>query len=148
MICAIASDQSDAKAAHRPSSITGCPQCSQNRKNTSPRIQYPPQATSSRLTTLPTLLLPIHPTPLVLRDILIPVLLRQIRRSRAPHARFAVKHQLLVHRRLAEAESVLELGFVQEHGVGLGFDWDVDRAGDEPGLVLGRLADVCCTLAL
>jgi hypothetical protein len=117
------------------------------RKNTSPRINLsPPSHTSSRLTSLPTLILPIHPTALVLGNILIPILPRQVRRRRAPHARFAIKHQLLLERRLAEAKTVLELGFVQEHGVGLGFDRDVDRAGDETGLVLGGLADVCSVL--
>jgi hypothetical protein len=103
---------------------------------------FPSQPTSSRLTSLPTIILPIHPTALVLGNILIPILPRQIRRRRAPHARLAIKHQLLLHRRLAEAKAILELSFVQEHGVGLRFDRDVDRAGDETGLVLGGLADV------
>lgn len=96
----------------------------------------------SRLARLTPIALPIQPAALVLGNILIPSLSRQVRRRRAPHARFAVEHQLLVHRRLAEAEAILELGFVQEHGVGLRLDWDVDRAGDETGLVLGGLADV------
>ena len=93
-------------------------------------------ASSSRLATLPTIVLPIHPASLILGNILVPILPRQIRRRRAPHARFTVEHQLLIHRRLAEAKAVLELGFVQEHGVRLGLDWDVDRAGDETSLVL------------
>jgi hypothetical protein len=104
--------------------------------------QPPSHPTSSRLASLTTVVLPIHPTALVLGNILIPILPCQVSRSRAPHARFAIEHQLLIHRRLAEAEAILELGFVQEHGVGLGLDWDVDRAGDETSLVLGGLADV------
>jgi hypothetical protein len=72
-----------------------------------------------RLARLPTVLLPIHPAPFILRDILIPILLRQRRSRRAPDARFAVENQLLIHRRFAEPEAVLELFFGQEHGVRL-----------------------------
>jgi hypothetical protein len=143
-ICAIASDQRNPKASHRPSSSHA--RNARKPARTHPAHQPLSQATTSRLTALPTLPLPIHPAPLILGNILIPILPRQTRRSRAPHARFAIENQLLVHRRLAEAKAVLELGFVQEHGVGLGFDWDVDRAGDEPCFVLGGLADVWCSV--
>ena len=101
------------------------------------------QSTDLRLATLPAIPLPVHPTALVLRNILIPKLLRQLRGRRAPHARFAVEHQLLVHRGLAEAEAVFELLLRQEHGIGLRLHGDVDRAGDEACFVLGGLADVC-----
>jgi hypothetical protein len=84
-----------------------------------------------RLARLPTILLPIHPAPFILRNILIPNLLRQRRGRRAPDARFAVENQLFVHRGFAETEAVLELFFGQEHGVGLRFYRDVERAGDE-----------------
>jgi hypothetical protein len=84
-----------------------------------------------RLTALPAILLPIHPAPLILRNILIPNLLRQRRSRRAPDARFAVENQFFVHRGFAETEAVFELFFGQEHGVRLGFYGDVERAGDE-----------------
>jgi hypothetical protein len=88
-------------------------------------------STTLRLTSLPAILLPIHPAPLILRNVLITHLLRQRRSRRAPDARFAVENQLFVHRGFAETEAVLELFFGQEHGVGLRFYRDVERAGDE-----------------
>jgi hypothetical protein len=96
-----------------------------------------------RLITLPSILLPIHPTPLILRNTLITHLSRQFRRRGAPHACPAVKHQLLIGFGLAETKAVFKLVGRQEQGIRLRFHRDVDRAGDEAFLVFGGFADVC-----
>ena len=108
-------------------------------------VKIRPQIAQHLRLSLPTLapvLLPVHPTALVLRNILVPKLLRQLRRRCAPHARFAVEHQLLVHRRLAEAEAIFELLFWEEQGIGLGFDRNVDGVWDVAVLVLVRFSNV------
>ena len=100
-------------------------------------------AKPSRLARLTTVLLPIHPASPVFRNILVAILFCQLCSSGAPHAGLAVEDQLFVHRRLAEAEPVLEFVFGQEKRIRLRLDGDVDGAGNVPGLVLGGFADVC-----
>lgn len=100
----------------------------------------------SRLTSLSPILLPIHPAPAVLRNVLVPNLLCQLCRRRAPHSRLAVKNHLFVRLGLAEAEAVLKFVGGEEHGVRLGFDGDVDRAGNVAGFVFCGLTDVCASL--
>lgn len=88
------------------------------------------------------MLLPIQPAPAVLADILVTMLLRQLCGSTTPHAAAAVEHDLLVRRRLLEAEAIFEFLFGQEVGVGIRFDGYVDRGGDVAGLVFVGFADV------
>ena len=87
--------------------------------------------------------LPIHPTPPILAHALVPILQRQLRRRAAPHARLAVEHDLLIRRRLVEAEAVVKVGGGQGERVGLRGQRDVDGAGYRAGgLQLRGLADV------
>lgn len=96
----------------------------------------------SRLTRGPTLLFPIQPAASVLADVLIPVLLCQLRGRATPHAAAAVEDDLLVRGRLLEAELVPEFFGGEEVGVRGGLDGDVDGGGDVAGLVFVGFADV------
>ena len=85
---------------------------------------------------------PIIPAPGILAHIRIPSLLRNARRSPAPHPRLAEENHLLARRRLLEAELVLEVVGGEEERIRMGGDGQVDGGGDAVFAELVRFADV------
>jgi hypothetical protein len=69
---------------------------------------------------------PINPTPRILAHNTIPNLSRKLRRRLTPHARLAVKYNLLPRLRLRQPKPILEFFFVQEEGVGLRLYGQID----------------------
>lgn len=90
----------------------------------------------------PAIPLPVQPTPPILAHILIPRLLRQLRGRTTPHARLAIKHNLLIQRGFLEPEAVFEFLGGEQQRVGLRGDGDVERCGDAVCGELGGFADV------
>lgn len=70
------------------------------------------------------------------------MLLCKLSRSTAPHTCPAIEDNLFVCGRLLKTKSVLKLFLGQEQGVWLGFDGQVDCAGNVSSFVLGRFTDV------